>query len=546
LVPALRPPAAAIILAGFMGTGKSAVAELLSRRWGLSSADTDAMIEEQVGTSVAEIFATRGEPHFRDLETTVLRQLATEDDLVVSTGGGILLREQNVELLRQMGPIICLYASAETIIQRTAASDERPLLNRPDAAAEIRRLLAERDEAYRQADYHITTDELTPQQVTDAVEETVRADPRGLFLVPGPVEIPVELGEDSYTIHIGEGLLDAVGTIVAPDQAGQRAAVITDDNLEELYASVVARSLEEAGWEVCSLAVPSGEGSKTLATAGQLCEQLAEAGLDRGSAVFAVGGGMVGDLAGFVAAVYMRGLDFVQVPTTLLAQVDASVGGKVAVDLPQAKNLVGAFHQPRAVIIDTNTLRTLPDKQLCSGLGEVIKHAAIADEAMFGYLEENLGRLREGNAASLKYVLARNCQIKTEVVAADPYEQGQRVVLNFGHTIGHALERAAPQWQLSHGEAVAVGMVAESEIAVQKGLSEASVAERLQQLTAQAGLQPDLSEVDLQQARAAMSVDKKVRDRRLQLPVVPRVGQVVLTDQIQLADLGAALEQLLA
>jgi len=546
LLPTLRPPAAAIILAGFMGTGKSVLAELLSQRLGLSSVDTDAMIEEQVGISVGEIFTTRGEPYFRDLETAVLRQLATEDGLVISTGGGVLLREQNVELLRQMGPIICLHASAETIMERTAASDERPLLNRSDAADEIRRLLAERDEAYRQADYHITTDGLTPQQVMDAVEETVTGDARGLFLSPEPVEIPVELGEDSYTIHIGAGLLDAVGTIVGPDEAGQQAAVITDDNLEKLYAPVVARSLEEAGWEVCSLAVPSGEGSKTLATAGQLCEQLAEAGLDRGSVVFAVGGGMVGDLAGFVAAVYMRGIRFIQVPTSLLAQVDASVGGKVAVDLPRGKNLVGAFHQPQAVIIDTNTLQTLEDRQLRSGLGEVIKHAAIADEAMFGYLEENLGRLRKGDAVSLKYVLARNCQIKAEVVAADPHEQGRRAVLNFGHTIGHALERAAPRWQLSHGEAVAAGMVAESKVAAEKGLSDASVVQRLQQLTAQVGLQPDLSEVDLQQARAAMSVDKKVRGQRLRLPVVPRIGEVTLTDQIRLADLRAALEQLLA
>ncbi len=546
MLPTLRPPAAAIILAGFMGTGKSVLAELLSQRLGLSSVDTDAMIQEQAGTSVGEIFATRGEPYFRDLETAVLCQLATEDGLVISTGGGVLLREQNVELLRQMGPIICLHASAETIMERTAASDERPLLNRSDAADEIRRLLAERDEAYRQADYHITTDGLTPQQVMDAVEETVTGDARGLFLSPEPVEIPVELGEDSYTIHIGAGLLDAVGTIVGPDEAGQQAAVITDDNLEKLYAPVVARSLEEAGWEVCSLAVPSGEGSKTLATAGQLCEQLAEAGLDRGSVVFAVGGGMVGDLAGFVAAVYMRGIRFIQVPTSLLAQVDASVGGKVAVDLPRGKNLVGAFHQPQAVIIDTNTLQTLEDRQLRSGLGEVIKHAAIADEAMFGYLEENLGRLRKGDAVSLKYVLARNCQIKAEVVAADPHEQGRRAVLNFGHTIGHALERAAPRWQLSHGEAVAAGMVAESKVAAEKGLSDASVVQRLQQLTAQVGLQPDLSEVDLQQARAAMSVDKKVRGQRLRLPVVPRIGEVTLTDQIRLADLRAALEQLLA
>ncbi len=545
MVPALRPPAAAIILTGFMGTGKSVVAELLSRRWGLRSVDTDAMIEEQVGTSIAEIFATRGEQHFRDLETEILTQLAGQRGLIISTGGGILLREDNVELLRRMGPIICLQASPETIMQRTAASSERPLLNKPDPQTEIQQLLAEREAAYQQADYHIATDELSVEQAAEAVAEAMRADPRGCLLAPGPVEIPVELEDDSYTIYVNRRLLEAVGEIAAPDQRGQRAAVITDDNLEELYASAVAESLERAGWDAHLFAVPSGEGSKTLATAGRLCEQLAEAGLDRSSVVFAVGGGMVGDLAGFVAAVFMRGLEFVQVPTTLLAQVDASVGGKVAVDLPRAKNLVGAFHQPQAVIVDIETLSTLSDSQFQSGLAEVIKHAAIADEAMFGYLEENLERLEKRDPVCLKYVLARNCQIKAEVVTADPLEQGQRAVLNFGHTVGHALERAAPQWQLSHGEAIAVGMVAESEVAVEKKLSEPDVVERLQRLITQAGLQPDLSGIDPRQAGTAMSADKKLRGGRLRLPVVSRIGQVILTDQIQLTDLQEAIERLL-
>jgi len=541
---ALRPPAHAIILTGFMGTGKSSVAQQLAARWDLEFVDTDEMIEQQTGTSIAQLFATRGEQHFRDLETEVLTQLAGQCGLIISTGGGMLLRKHNVELLRGMGPVICLHASAETIMQRTASSDQRPLLNRPDPQAEVQQLLAEREAAYQQADYHIATDELSVEQVAEAVGELMKTDPRGCLLAPEPVEIPVELGDDSYTIHIGKGLLEAVGEIAAPDQRGQRAAVITDDNVEELYASAVAESLERAGWDAHLFAVPSGEGSKTLATGGQLCEQLAEAGFDRNSMVFAVGGGMVGDLAGFVAAMYMRGLEFVQVPTTLLAQVDASVGGKVAVDLPRGKNLVGAFHQPRAVIIDTNTLETLPERQLRSGLAEVIKHAAIADAQMFRYLEDNAEQVIGGDQASLKYLLARNCQIKAEVVAADPYEQGQRAVLNFGHTIGHALERAAPQWQLSHGEAIAVGMVAESEVAVEKELSEPDVVERLRRLVTQVGRQPDLSGIDPQQVWTAMSADKKLRVGRLRLPVVPRIGQVVLTDQIQLADLREAVERM--
>ncbi len=541
-----RPPASAVVLAGFMGTGKSTVASLLAQRWDLRNVDTDTLIEERAGTSIAEIFATRGEQHFRDLETEILTELSAERGVVISTGGGMLLRPENVELLRAMGPIMCLHASPETILARTTDSDERPLLNKPDPAAEVRRLLAEREEAYNRADYHIITDELTPEQVTERVAEILAADPRGVFLTDTRVELPVALGEDSYTIHIDQSLLAAIGTVIPPQESGQQAAVITDENLAELYAPVVVASLGEAGWEARTFTVPAGEGSKTLATAGQFCEQLAEAGLDRSSVIFALGGGMVGDLAGFVAAVYMRGIQFVQVPTSLLAQVDASVGGKVAVDLPRAKNLVGAFHQPRAVIIDIRTLDTLPDDQFRAGLAEVIKHAAIADAEMFAYLESSLGQIMNRDQVALKYLLARNCQIKAEVVSADPREQGWRAVLNFGHTLGHGLERAAAQWQLSHGEAVAAGMIAESQLAVEKGLAEPTVVERLSRLVEQAGLQPDLSQVDFDGAWAALSSDKKIRQGQLNLPVVPEIGQVILTEQIQLTDLHQALERLWA
>ena len=542
---AFRPPASAVVLAGFMGTGKSTVAQLLAQRWGLANVDTDTLIAERVGTSIAELFATPGEQHFRDLETEILAELSNQQDLVVSTGGGILLRPQNVELLQAMGPIICLQASPQVILARTAASDERPLLNKPDPQEEIRRLLAEREQAYRRADYHIITDALSPEQVAERVAEVLAVDPRGVFLTKTPVKLAVALKEDSYTIHINEGLLEAIGAILPPDKSGQQAAVITDAQVGELYAPAVTASLSEAGWEARSFTVPAGEASKTLATAGQLCEQLVEAGLDRDSVIFAVGGGMIGDLAGFVAAVYMRGIEFVQVPTSLLAQVDASVGGKVAVDLPRAKNLVGAFHQPQAVVIDSRTLDTLPDDQLQSGLAEVIKHAAIADAEMFAYLETNLARIMNRDQVALKYLLARNCQIKAEVVSADPHEQGWRAVLNFGHTVGHALERAAPQWQLSHGQAVAAGMIAESQLAVAKGLAKPSVVERLSRLVEQVGLAPDLSEVGFDRAWTALSSDKKIRQDRVSLPVVPEIGRVEMTDQMTLSDLRAALARLL-
>jgi 3-dehydroquinate synthase len=290
--------------------------------------------------------------------------------------------------------------------------------------------------------------------------------------------------------------------------------------------------------------VGSGEASKTLASAEQLCQGMADVELDREAVVFALGGGMIGDLAGFVASVYMRGIALVQVPTSLLAQVDASVGGKVAVDLPRAKNLVGAFHQPRAVLIDLSTLDSLPDEQMRAGLGEAIKHAAIADERMFAYLEGNLDSVIKRDRVALKYVLARNCQIKAAVVAADPQEQDWRAVLNFGHTIGHAVERAALDWRLAHGQAVAVGMIGESRVAVERGLAEPEVVERLGRLCRQAGLLDDIGVINPEQAWAAMAADKKIRLGRLRLPVVPRIGQVTLTEEVQLADLRRALESL--
>lgn len=543
---AFRPPASAVVLAGFMGTGKSTVAGLLAERWGLASVDTDALIAERAGKSIVDLFAVEGEQHFRDRETQVLRELAQEQALVISSGGGMLLRPENGELLRAMGPIICLHASPEVILARTADSNNRPLLSKADPREEIRRLLAGREQAYSQADYHLATDELSPEQAAEQVEEIVIGDSRGVFLVPGPVELPVELGEDSYPIHIGEGMLATAGRTVCPEQAGQRAAVIGDDNVAELYAAELMASLAEGGWDAHLLSVAPGEASKTLAAAGQLCARLAEAELDRSSVIFALGGGMIGDLAGFVAAIYMRGIEFVQVPTSLLAQVDASVGGKVAVDLPRGKNLVGAFHQPRAVIVDTRTLASLPDDQFRAGLAEVIKHAAIADEELFAYLESNLDRIMARDRTGLKYLLARNCQIKAEVVSTDPHERDRRAVLNFGHTIGHSLERAAPEWQLSHGEAIAAGMIAESQVAVERGLAEPAVVERLSGLIEQAGLRADLGQVDLEAAGAAMAADKKIRQGRLTLPVVPQIGRVVLTDQVQLTDLRGALEQLLA
>jgi 3-dehydroquinate synthase len=550
-----RPPARALILVGFMGSGKSAVGRRLAERLGLAQVETDDLIEAATGRPIPEIFAQEGEPVFRAYESAAVREAAGRTGVVISTGGGALGRPENVQALRDAGPIVYLAASPDGIYARTRESDYRPLLSAPDPRAEIARLLAARAPLYAQADFTVDTDGRSVEEVAERVREALRADGRGVFLLGEPVQVPVSVPGAEYVIHLGTGLLPRLGELVPPPRPGARAAVITSETLCEPYGEAARQALQAAGWEPSLQLVPDGEQAKRMAVAETLCGELVEAGHDRGSWVFGVGGGVISDLAGFVAAIFLRGVPFVTVPTSLLAQVDAGVGGKVAVNLPQGKNLVGAFHQPRAVVMDLATLDTLPARQWAEGWAEIIKHAAIADEELLAYLERDLEAVRAapgstgvspvigspGDARGRQYVVARNCQIKAEVVAQDPREQGWRAVLNFGHTVAHALERGAEEWALGHGEAVALGMIAETRWAEQAGLTPAGTAERLARLLERAGLPRRPPPLDWDRAAEALRADKKLRGGRLALPVLTRTGAVRLEEGVGLAQLEQAL-----
>ena len=345
------------------------------------------------------------------------------------------------------------------------------------------------------------------------------------------IEVSVNVPGAAYVVTLGEGALDRIGELVAPPATGQRAAVVADGTTAALFGARVTASLAGAGWQPHLVTVPPGEASKTLRSAERLYEECAAAGLDRGSTVFALGGGVVGDLAGFVAATYLRGIALVQVPTTLLAQVDSSVGGKVGVDLPRAKNLVGAFHQPVAVIADPATLCSLPPRELAAGLAEVVKHAAIADAELFRQIETQAPALLALDLGVLTEIVACNCRIKASVVALDPLERsGLRAVLNYGHTIGHAIERAAASWGVLHGEAVAVGMVAEAKMAAELGLSGSAVADRLGALLSTLGLPiaAPRERIEVERAESALRSDKKIVGGRLALPVVSEIGRAEL------------------
>jgi 3-dehydroquinate synthase len=342
-------------------------------------------------------------------------------------------------------------------------------------------------------------------------------------------EVCVPLGARSYSIIVGANLLPRLGRDCAALGLGRRCAIISDRNVARHYGKAVERSLRSAGFEPCSITVPAGETAKSLKTVHACYDRLSAHRLERKSFIVALGGGVVGDLAGFVAATYLRGIPFVQAPTTLLAQVDSSVGGKTGVNLKAGKNLVGAFHQPRLVLCDLNTLKSLPPREYRAGLAEVIKYGIIHDGALFARLERDLARLLKLDARVLADVVARCCEIKADVVGQDETEGGLRAILNFGHTIGHALEAISSYGRYLHGEAISVGQVAAAELsAAMLGLPQLDV-ERIAALFRRAGLPTsvELNRREMKQLFATMRVDKKVSDGKVNFVLAKKIGEVV-------------------
>ncbi|MEO0530881.1 MAG: 3-dehydroquinate synthase [Planctomycetota bacterium] len=340
--------------------------------------------------------------------------------------------------------------------------------------------------------------------------------------------VKVELAERSYDIQIGSGLLEQAVSFVADRGGARHIAVVTDENVDPLYGDPLADRFIDAGVEAHVLVVEAGETSKSTDVAADLWETMLDEGCDRQTVVVAVGGGVVGDIAGFIAATFTRGLRFFQVPTTLLAQVDSSVGGKTGVNLPGGKNMVGCFWQPDGVLIDTDVLKTLPDREYRAGLAEVVKYGVILDEEFFAYLEAEADAIADRDPAALRKVIQRSCRLKADIVEADELEQsGQRAKLNYGHTFGHALEAATGYSQLLHGEAVSIGMVCGSRLAEALGRIDAEATRRQVELLKRFGLPVEMPEgVDLDEVSSLMWRDKKVRDGELRFILPTRIGEV--------------------
>ena len=352
--------------------------------------------------------------------------------------------------------------------------------------------------------------------------------------MPDTRTITVELGERSYPIVIGSGLLGG-GFDLAAYVGGPDCLVVTNETVEPLYLEALTAAL--TGKQVRAISLPDGEAYKTLETVEDILDTLIEGGANRDTTVVALGGGVVGDIAGFAAACYMRGVGFIQVPTTLLAQVDSSVGGKTGVNHASGKNLIGAFHQPRAVLIDTGTLQTLPDRELRAGLAEVIKYGAIVDADFFAWLEADIHALLARDPQALAVAIRRSCELKAAIVAEDERESGRRAILNFGHTFGHAIERCQGYGKWLHGEAVAAGMV----MAAQLSAADKSLAERIGNLLERAGLPTRPPEIAATDLLAAMGMDKKVQQKRLRFVLLRNLGEAFVSSDYDAARLDAVL-----
>jgi 3-dehydroquinate synthase len=342
--------------------------------------------------------------------------------------------------------------------------------------------------------------------------------------------LSVSLGERSYSIYIDEGLMERIPHLL--DEIGLRGLVVlvTDDRVNDIYGADLASRLRETGRDTHILEVPQGEPTKTLRWAESLYDRLISLRADRTTLMLALGGGVVGDLTGFVAATYMRGLPYVQVPTTLLAQVDSSVGGKTAVNHPKGKNIIGAFYQPRAVFIDIRALSSLPEREFLSGLAEVVKYGVISDKGFFHYIRDNLSAIKKLDKEALTSIVERSCAIKAEVVAKDERESGLRAILNFGHTIGHAVESLTGYQGLKHGECVSIGMACAARLSERLGLCARGEVTELVSLLDSTGLPTELPGLSPEDVLAAMVHDKKVMHGRLRLVLMERLGKVVIKE----------------
>lgn len=504
-----------IVLTGFMGTGKTSVAKALAKKLNFKLIDTDQVIELETKKSITEIFAQHGEEYFRNLENKLCENLHKQHNLVISTGGKTLIRMENWDYFNTNSTIICLTATLKTIKLRTGKNKHRPLLQ-PD---KLSRLLQDRKCAYQRTFHQIATDDLTINEIVAIIVKIAKTDKsihKNALWVKMPSAPP-------YPILVKENILTDIGTVLRwSNCTAKKVAIVTNKIVGLIYANTLELSLQAAGFETVTVHVPDGEDHKTLATVEQLYQDFAEHDISRNDTVLALGGGVTGDIAGFAAATYLRGLNFIQVPTTLLAMVDSSVGGKTGVDLPQGKNLVGTFKQPSLVLIDPLALKTLPEIEFNCGLAEIVKHALIDGNELFNLLQTS-----NKNNLNLSDLIKNAVKVKIAIVEQDPLEQNIRSLLNLGHTFAHAIEKVS-NYKVKHGQAVAIGIVAAAHLSSLLNLCPKALPQQIIDLLLKWNLPTSFSKLSIPELAAAMQHDKKRANKKLRCVLLNGIGEAIL------------------
>lgn len=525
-----------IFLVGLSGSGKSSVAGRVAEALDFAALDTDRQVEARTGRLVTEIFENDGEAAFREFEADELESCLNRQRVVVATGGGALTTERGRQAVED-GFSVWLSVSPATAAKRLAsnpATEDRPLL-RGDLEGRLSALLKARTAAYQSADAAIDVDELTVEQVAEEVVALWREHRsshshaageggHGVYQPSGNIAAMVHTPTASYPVVVANGAVEDLGAICRDQGLDGRAFVFADAAVLSHHGAPVLASLDQAGFAPQIFSLSGGESEKNLATVSRIYDWLVEHRAERGDFAVCLGGGVITDMGGFAAATYLRGISFVHVPTTLLGMVDAAIGGKTGVDHARGKNLIGAFAQPSAVVIDPDVLQTLPARELKAGWAEVVKHGLILDSALF---DELAGQAGDPSAMADPRLIGWSAAIKASVVSEDEREADRRTLLNYGHTIGHAIESVTGYSTYLHGEAVAIGMRAAGLIAVELGKLSVADFERQQEVLRTCGLPETASGVQLDAVLEATLHDKKVKDGRVRWVLLEGIGSAV-------------------
>ncbi|SEQ84942.1 3-dehydroquinate synthase [Nitrosomonas sp. Nm51] len=528
-----------IILVGMMGAGKTTIGKALASYTGKQFFDCDHEIQKCTGVKIPVIFEIEGEEGFRRRETQTLKKLVSKNNIVLATGGGAVLSHENRTVLKQSGIVVYLRASVNDLYRRTRHDKNRPLLKTDNPREKLTQLYQQRDKFYQQTAHIIVN--TTRQNIRLLVRELVKRlaaikqTQSTTHIYKHMQTITVEFSSSaetrSYPIHIGNGILDQTERITACLKQ-KRVAIVSNTTVAPLYLEKLRTALEKNGVQSIPIILPDGEVYKNWETLNQIFDALLKNHCERTTTVLALGGGVIGDLTGFAAATYLRGVPFIQIPTTLLAQVDSSVGGKTGINHALGKNMIGAFYQPRMVIADSATLDSLPDRELRAGIAEIIKYGLIRDPAFFEWLEKNMQRLLSRDPAILNDAIQRSCENKAEIVAADEKESGVRALLNLGHTFGHAIENGMGYGIWLHGEAVAAGTVLAADLSRRMKLINDTDVARIHAIFQQAGLPVSAPRLEPEKYLELMALDKKVSAGKTRFIVLNRIGEAVMRADI--------------